>query len=282
MEHWDIVIKPRKGLLDIDLKGIWQYRDLFKQYVKRDIVTIYKQTVFGPLWFLIQPILTTVMYKFVFANIAGISTGDIPADLFYMSGVVLWNYFSACFTTGQTVFTGNSNVFSKVYFPRLVAPLSGITSGLIKALIQSIPLIACWIYFAFFDATVSIHLTWEFCLFPLFFLFVALMGLGCGLIVSALTVKYRDLNNLVTFGLQLWMYATPVIYPISITGDRTLSRFLYLNPLQGLFTDFRYMLTGIGFMDWMSLLYSVIFALAILFVGVVIFTKQERTFMDTI
>ena len=189
------------------------------------------------------------MYKFVFANIAGVSTGEMPSDLFYMSGVVLWNYFSACFTTGQTAFTGNSNVFSKVYFPRLVAPLSGITSGLIKALIQSIPLIFVWFYFAFYDTEVPIHLTWEFCLFPLFFVCVALTGLGCGLIVSALTVKYRDLNNLVTFGLQLWMYATPVIYPISITGDRTLTRFLYLNPLQGIFTDFRYMLTGLGIGD---------------------------------
>ncbi|MBQ7238164.1 MAG: ABC transporter permease [Bacteroidales bacterium] len=282
MEHWDIIIKPRKNLLDVDLKGIWQYRDLFWQYVKRDIVTIYKQTIFGPLWFLIQPILTTVMYKFVFANIAGVSTGDLPADLFYMSGVVLWNYFAACFTTGQTAFTGNSNVFSKVYFPRLVAPLSGITSGLIKALIQCIPLIFVWIYFAFFDAEVNIHLTWEFCLFPFFFLFIALSGMGCGLIVSALTVKYRDLNNLVTFGLQLWMYATPVIYPISITGERALTKFLYLNPLQGIFTDFRYMLTGVGEMDWMSLLYSVLFTFGILFLGVIVFSKQERTFMDTI
>lgn len=282
MEHWDIIIKPRKKLLDVDLKGIWQYRDLYKQYVKRDIVTIYKQTIFGPLWFLIQPILTTVMYKFVFANIAGVSTGELPADLFYMSGVVLWNYFAACFTTGQTVFTGNSNVFSKVYFPRLVAPLSGITSGLIKALIQCIPLIFIWVYFAFYDTNISIHLTPEFCLFPLFFVIVALTGLGCGLIISALTVKYRDLNNLVTFGLQLWMYATPVIYPISITGDRTLTKFLYLNPLQGLFTDTRYMLTGIGEMDWMSLLYSVGFMVVILFIGVVVFSKQERTFMDTI
>ena len=145
-EHWDIIIKPRKKLLDVDLKGIWQYRDLFWQYVKRDIVTIYKQTVLGPMWFLIQPILTTVMYKFVFANIAGVSTGNIPADLFYMSGVVLWNYFSACFATGQTAFTGNSNVFSKVYFPRLVAPLSGITSGLLKAFIQCVPLVFVWLY----------------------------------------------------------------------------------------------------------------------------------------
>lgn len=282
MEEWDIIIKPRKKLLDLDLKGIWTYRDLFKQYVKRDIVTIYKQTVLGPIWFFFQPVFTTVMYMFVFANLAGITTGGMPPALFYMSGTMLWNYFQACFTTGQNAFTGNSNVFSKVYFPRLVAPLSGVTSGFIKAIIQSIPLVCIWLYFAFYDTEIEIHLTWEFCLVPLFFVMIALSGLGCGLIVSALTVKYRDLNNLVTFGLQLWMYATPVIYPVSVSGDRALVGFLKANPLQGLFTDFRYMLTGIGEMDWMSLLYSAGFTIAILFLGVIVFSKQERTFMDTI
>ena len=282
MEEWDIIIKPRKNLLDVDLKGIWRYRDLFKQYVKRDIITVYKQTIFGPIWFFVQPVLTTLMYMFVFANLAGISTGGLPEALFYMSGTVLWNYFAACFTCGQNTFTANANVFSKVYFPRLVAPLSGITSGFIKALIQCLPLIVIWIYYAFYDSQYDIHLTWEFALFPLFFLLIALAGLGCGLIISALTVKYRDLNNLVTFGLQLWMYSTPVIYPVDVSGDRLLTRYLYLNPLQGLFTDFRYMLTGIGEMDWLSLIYSVVFAIIILFLGVIVFSKHERTFMDTI
>jgi len=282
MDEWDIIIKPRRKLLDLDIKGVWAYRDLFKQYVKRDIVTIYKQTVLGPIWFFFQPVFTTIMYMFVFANLAGITTGGMPPALFYMSGTMLWNYFQACFTTGQNAFTSNTNVFSKVYFPRLVAPLSGVTSGFIKAIIQSIPLVCIWLYFAFFDTEIDIHLTWEFCLVPLFFILLALSGLGCGLIVSALTVKYRDLNNLVTFGLQLWMYSTPVIYPVTVSGDRMLTRYLYLNPLQGVFTDFRYMITGIGEMDWMSLLYSAIFMVVILFLGVVVFSKQERTFMDTI
>lgn len=279
-KDWDLVIEPRKGLLDIDLKGIWQYRDLFRMYVKRDIITVYKQTILGPLWFFFQPVFTTIMYMFVFATLAGISTGGIPEALFYMSGTLLWNYFSACFTTGQNTFTGNSNVFSKVYFPRLVAPLSGVTSGFIKAIIQALPLLIVYIYYVVNGE--PIHLTWEFVLFPFLFVMLALMGLGFGLIVSALTVKYRDLNNLVSFFLQLWMYSTPVIYPVSISGDRTLTRYLYVNPLQGIFTDFRYMLTGIGEMDWWSLLYSFVFTIFILFLGIIVFSRQERTFMDTI
>ena len=279
-KDWDLVIKPRKKLLDIDFKGIWQYRDLFRMFVKRDIITVYKQTILGPLWFFFQPVFTTVMYMFVFATLAGISTGGIPQALFYMSGTLLWNYFNACFTTGQNTFTGNQGIFSKVYFPRLVAPLAGITSGFIKALIQTLPLIVVYIYYVI-DGE-PIHLTWEFLLTPVLFVLIALMGLGCGLIISALTVRYRDLNNLVTFGLQLWMYSTPVIYPVSISGDRTLTAFLKGNPLQGIFTDFRYMLTGIGEMDWWGLLYSFVSTIAILFLGIIIFNRQERTFMDTI
>ena len=279
-KDWDLVIQPRKKLLDIDFKGIWQYRDLFRMFVKRDIITVYKQTILGPLWFFFQPVFTTVMYMFVFATLAGISTGGIPQALFYMSGTLLWNYFTACFTTGQNTFTGNQGVFSKVYFPRLVAPLAGITSGFIKALIQTLPLIVVYIYYVI-DGE-PIHLTWEFLLTPVLFVLIALMGLGCGLIISALTVRYRDLNNLVTFALQLWMYSTPVIYPVSISGDRTLTAFLKGNPLQGIFTDFRYMLTGIGEMDWWGLLYSAVFTIAILFLGIIIFNRQERTFMDTI
>lgn len=279
-KDWDLVIQPRKKLLDIDFKGIWQYRDLFRMFVKRDIITVYKQTILGPLWFFFQPVFTTVMYMFVFATLAGISTGGIPQALFYMSGTLLWNYFNACFTTGQNTFTGNQNVFSKVYFPRLVAPLAGITSGFIKALIQTLPLIVVYIYYVL-DGE-PIHLTWEFLLTPVLFVLIALMGLGCGLIISALTVRYRDLNNLVTFALQLWMYSTPVIYPVSISGDRTLTAFLKGNPLQGIFTDFRYMLTGVGEMDWWGLLYSAVFTIAILFLGIIIFNRQERTFMDTI
>lgn len=277
---WDLIIEPRKRLLSIDFAEIWRYRDLFRQYVKRDLVTVYKQTIFGPLWFFFNPIFTTIMYMFVFSTLAGIGTGDIPPAVFYMSGNLIWTYFTTCFTTGQTTLTANQSVFSKVYFPRLVAPLSGITSGFFKTVIQVIPLAAIYIYYVV--QGVPMRFTWEALLLPFLIILIALMGLGFGLIVSALTVKYRDLNNLVTFGLQLWMYVTPVIYPVDITSDRTLSLLLKLNPLQGIFTDFRYMITGMGHMDWPGLLYSTLFTLTILFLGIIVFNKQERTFMDTI
>ena len=272
--EWDLVIEPKKRLLSIDFKEIWRYRDLYKQYVKRDIVTVYKQTIFGPLWFFFSPIFTTIMYMFVFNSLAGISTGDIPPAVFYMSGNILWGYFAACFGTGQGAFTANQGVFSKVYFPRLVAPLSGITSSFIKTMIQVLPLIFIYVYYVMHG--VPLHFTWEAVLLPVIILLIALMGLGFGLIVSALTVKYRDLNNLVAFGLQLWMYATPVIYPVDITSDRRLSLILKMNPLQSIFTDARYMITGMGSMDWTGLLYTAAFTFLILF------NRQERTFMDTI
>ena len=278
--EWDLVIEPKKKLLSIDFKEIWRYRDLYRQYVKRDIVTVYKQTIFGPLWFFFSPIFTTIMYMFVFSSLAGISTGNIPPAVFYMSGNILWGYFAACFGTGQNAFTANQGVFSKVYFPRLVAPLSGITSGFIKTMIQVLPLVAIYIYYVM--QGIPLHFTWEAVLLPIIILLIALMGLGFGLIVSALTVKYRDLNNLVTFGLQLWMYATPVIYPVDITSNPKLSMVLKLNPLQSIFTDTRYMITGMGEMDWYGLLYTILFTITILFLGVIVFNRQERTFMDTI
>ncbi len=278
--EWDLVIKPTRSLWYIDFKEIWRYRDLFVQYVKRDIITVYKQTILGPLWFFISPIFTTIMYMFVFNTLAGISTGDIPAPVFYMSGNILWIYFGACFGTGQGAFTGNAGVFSKVYFPRLVAPLAGITSAFIKTLIQSLTLIVIYMYYV--THGVPLHLTIEALLLPAIILLTALFGLGCGLIISALTVKYRDLNNLVAFGLQLWMYATPVIYPVSIATKPELAIFLKLNPLQGIFTDFRYMITGMGEMDWTGLLYSTIVTIVVLFLGIIVFNRQERTFMDTI
>lgn len=278
--EWDLVIEPKKRLLSIDFKEIWRYRDLYKQYVKRDIVTVYKQTIFGPLWFFFSPIFTTIMYMFVFNSLAGISTGDIPPAVFYMSGNILWGYFAACFGTGQSAFTANQGVFSKVYFPRLVAPLSGITSSFIKTMIQVLPLIFIYVYYVMHG--VPLHFTWEAVLLPVIILLIALMGLGFGLIVSALTVKYRDLNNLVSFGLQLWMYATPVIYPVDITSNPKLSLVLKLNPLQSIFTDTRYMITGMGSMDWTGLLYTAVFTFLILFLGIIVFNRQERTFMDTI
>ena len=236
-ENWTIEIKPKKKLLDVDLKGIWRYRDLYYMYVKRDIITVYKQTILGPLWFLIQPILTTIMYMFVFGGLAGISTDGIPQPLFYMSGILLWNYFNAAFMVSSNVFTANASVFGKVYFPRLVVPLSGITSNLIKFGIQLLLFIIIYLYY--YIQGVNLSINWTLLLFPLLILMIALHAMSWGLIISALTTKYRDLTQLVAFGIQLFMYLTPVIYPLSAAPEKY-RIFISLNPLTPIFETFKY------------------------------------------
>ena len=234
-KDWTLVIKPEKRLLDVDLKGIWRYRDLWFMYVKRDIVTVYKQTILGPLWFFIQPIFTTVMYMFVFGGLAGISTDGVPQPLFYLSGIMLWNYFSECFSGASNTFTANAGIFGKVYFPRLVVPLASLTSNLIKMFIQLLLFIAVYIYYLAVGGTVSINAAAL--LFPVLVFMLAFHALSWGLIVSSLTSKYRDLRYLVGFGLQLFMYATPIIYPLSAAGDK-FRWALELNPLTPIFYFF--------------------------------------------
>ncbi len=248
-------------------------------YVKRDIITVYKQTILGPLWFLIQPILTTIMFMFVFGNLAGISTDGMPQPLFYMAGILLWTYFSNCFNSCSNVFTTNAGVFGKVYFPRLVVPLSSITSNLVKLGIQLLLFIAVYIYFATTGAPVKIN--GYIILFPFLVILVAFHALSWGLIVSALTTKYRDLRQLVGFGVQLLMYATPVIYPLSTTSGK-IRAILELNPLTPIFEAFKYSCMGCGSLDWGGLLYSTIFMLVTLFLSVIIFNRTERNFMDTV
>ncbi len=276
---WDIEIKPKKKLLDVDIKGIWKYRDLYRMYVKRDIVTVYKQTILGPLWFLIQPIFTTIMYMFVFGGLAGISTDGVPQPLFYMSGILLWNYFNSAFMVSSNVFTANSSVFGKVYFPRLVVPLSGITSNLIKFGIQ-LALFICMYLFYWFQGA-SLHVNWTLALFPFLIFLIAFHAMSWGLIISALTTKYRDLTQLVTFGIQLFMYATPVIYPLSAAPEKYRD-LISLNPLTPIFEAFKYSCMGCGSLDWGGLLYSTVFMCITLFVSVVIFSRVERNFMDTV
>ena len=278
-ENWSIEIKPKKKWLDVDLKGIWQYRDLYYMYVKRDIITVYKQTILGPLWFLIQPVLTTIMYIFVFGGLAGISTDGIPQPLFYMSGILLWNYFSTCFTSCSSVFTSNTSVFGKVYFPRLVVPLSSITSNLIKFAIQLLLFIVIYIYYAVSGTPIAIN--WYILLFPLLIFLLALHAMSWGLIVSALTTKYRDLTMLVAFGVQLLMYATPVIYPLS-SAPATYRNLIALNPLTPLFETFKYSCMGCGSFSWSELLYSTFFMCITLFFAIIIFSRTERNFMDTV
>lgn len=278
-EDWTLVIKPEKGLLDVDLKGIWRYRDLWYMYVKRDIVTVYKQTILGPLWFFIQPIFTTAMYMFVFGGLAGISTDGVPQPLFYLSGIMLWNYFSECFNGASNTFTANAGIFGKVYFPRLVVPLASLTSNLIKMLIQLLLFIVVYVYYVAIGGPVSINAAAL--LFPILVFMLAFHALSWGLIVSSLTSKYRDLRYLVGFGLQLFMYATPIIYPLSAAGDK-FRWALELNPLTPIFEAFKFGALGSGSLSWGGLLYSFVFMVVMLFFSVIIFNRVERNFMDTV
>ena len=276
---WTLVIRPRKRLLDLDLKSLWRYRDLWYMYVRRDIVTFYKQTILGPLWFLIQPVLTTVMYMFVFGGLAGISTDGAPQPLFYLSGIMLWNYFSDSFNKSSNVFTNNASVFGKVYFPRLVVPLAGLTSNLVKMGIQLVLFIL--VYAGYLIAGTPLHINATLLLFPFYVLLLAGHALSWGLIISSVTSKYRDLTFLVSFGLQLFMYATPIIYPMSAASGR-IAKILWLNPLSSIFEAFKYGCLNCGSFSWGGLLYSTVFMLVTLFFAVIVFNRVERNFMDTV
>ena len=278
-DGWDLVIKPEKRLLDIDLAGIWRYRDLWYMYVRRDIVTQYKQTILGPLWFFIQPIFTTVMYMFVFGGLAGISTDGAPQPLFCLSGIMLWNYFSECFNRSSDTFTANAGVFGKVFFPRLVVPLSALTSNLIKLLIQLLLFII--VYVAYRLSGTPLSLNGAAFLFPLLVALLAFHALSWGLIISSLTTKYRDLKFLISFGLQLFMYATPIIYPLSAASEKYRWA-LELNPLTPIFEAFKYGCLGCGSLSWGGLLYSTLFMTVTLFLSLIIFNRVERSFMDTV
>ena len=246
------VITPRRGLLDIDIKGLWRYRDLYVMYVKRDIVTKYKQTILGPLWYVIQPVFTTIMYIFVFGGLAGISTDGAPQPLFYMAGILLWNYFSETFSLCSDIFSANANVFGKVYFPRLVVPLSIATSNLLKMLIQLVLFILVYLYFKFFtQAGQFLTPHSSLLILPLLVVLLALHSMSWGLIISSLTTKYRDLKFLIQFGIQLFMYATPVIYPLSAAPEKY-REIIALNPLTPIFEAFKYSSLGCGTLDWVD------------------------------
>lgn len=274
-------IKPHRKWLDIDLKGIWRYRDLYRMYVRRDIVTQYKQTILGPLWYVIQPLFTTIMYMFVFGGLANISTDGAPQPLFYMAGIVLWGYFNSCFTSSSDVFGANANVFGKVYFPRLVVPLSGVTSNLLKMLIQLGIFIVIYLYYWFTLPAGALSLNASLLLFPILILMIAMHGMSWGLIISAMTTKYRDMKFLVQFAIQLFMYVTPVIYPLSAAPEKYRD-IISLNPLTPIFEAFKYGCLGCGSLDWGGLLYSTIFMCITLFLSVIVFSQTERNFMDTV
>jgi len=278
-EKWDLIIEPKRHMFDLKLKQIWFYRDLLVLFVKRDITVVYKQTVLGPLWFFIQPIMTTLIYVFVFGNVANISTDGIPKPLFYLSGIVLWNYFAECFNSTSDTFSANANLFGKVYFPRLIKPLSLIFSSGLKFLIQFILFLGVYIYFISLGVGVKPQI--EIIIFPFLLFLMALLGLGMGLIFSSLTTKYKDLKFLLTFMIQLLMYATPVIYPIS-TMPAKYQTILWWNPISHIIEAFKFAFIGQGNFSLIGLGYSLIFGLLVLTFGVIIFNKTEQTFMDTV
>jgi len=276
---WDLIITPRKKWYDLQLRDVWHYRDLIGMFVRRDFVSRYKQTILGPLWFLIQPLLTSVVFVVVFGNIANLPTDGLPQMLFYMSGNVLWNYFSGCLTGTSTTFTSNAHLFGKVYFPRLVTPISIIISNLITFAIQFIFFLGFFVYFLLRGSNIGVTF-WALTL-PLLILLMAGLGLGFGIIISSLTTKYRDLQQLVGFGVSLLMYLTPVIYPISSIPEK-LRWIAEVNPITPIIETFRAGFLGAGNANWLGLGYSAVFMLVVLFIGVVIFNRVEKTFIDTV
>jgi len=277
-EEWSEIIEPQHSLLNLQLGEIWRYRDLLLLMVRRDFVATYKQTILGPIWFFLQPILTTLTFTVIFGRIAGLSTDGLPMVLFYLAGITLWNYFSECLTRTSTVFKDNAAIFGKVYFPRLVMPLSIIASNLVKLCIQFGLFLLLWGYYLV-DGQIQPNA--YLLLSPILIVLMGGLSLGFGMIISAMTTKYRDLAFLLTFGVQLLMYATPVIYPLSSISEEYRPLIL-ANPMSSIIETFRYGFLGSGTFSWLMLGYSTIFAIGIVIVGTVVFNKVEKSFMDTV
>ena len=281
-QDWDLIIENKNRLLTLDLREVWRYRDLLLMYVRRDIVTFYKQTILGPLWFFIQPLLTTVMFMFVFGGIAGISTDGVPQAVFYLSGLVCWNYFADCLTKCSDTFNANQQIFGKVYFPRLVVPFSIVISNMIKMGIQFLLFLAVYLYY--YATLGNFHVNAAVLLLPFLLLMLGCLGLGFGLLISSRTTKYRDLRFLVSFGVQLWMYATPIIYPLSVMKSNYPDKvwLIAANPLTAIIETFKYGFTGVGVFEWNYLLYSLAVTLAVMLFGIMVFNRVQKNFMDVI
>lgn len=282
-EQWTEIIQPKSSLFDLQIREVWRYRDLLMLLVRRDFVANYKQTILGPVWFFLQPLLTTIMFIFVFRNIAGIPTGTVPAMLFYMAGTTLWNYFSECLNRTSTVFKDNAAVFGKVYFPRLIMPLSIVVSNLVKLGIQFLLFLVFWVYYLVAgDNVVPNEMI---ALLPLLVMIMGGLGLGFGMIISAMTTKYRDLVFLLSFAVQLLMYATPVIYSINTPGISPKVRsILMINPMSPVIESFRYAFMGAGGgeFSWGGLAYASAFSIVVVLLGAMVFNKVEKSFMDTV
>ncbi|MDD6762472.1 MAG: ABC transporter permease [Clostridiales bacterium] len=281
-EEWSFIIRPKAGWFDINLREIWHYKDLIQMFLKRNFNSAYKQTILGPLWFLINPFLSSSMYTIVFGKIANISTDGVPQFLFYLCSNAAWGYFSLCLSSTASTFTGNAYLFGKVYFPRLVSPITTVIYALLGFFIQMLMLAASIAVFALRGQLVhpNIHMLF----LPVMILQMALLGLGIGIIISSVTTKYRDLAVLVGFGMQLWMYGTPVVYPVSQVNAIApgLERLVWLNPVAPIINNFRYAILGCGAFNYTYWGISWIVTLIFLFFGVLIFSRVERTFMDTV
>jgi lipopolysaccharide transport system permease protein len=278
-EDWDLTIEGSSSLFDIKFRDLWNYRDLLILLVKRDFVSFYKQTILGPLWFFIQPLFTTVIYTFIFGGLAHISTDGLPQPLFYMAGITAWNYFADCLTKTSTVFKDNANILGKVYFPRLILPLSIVASNLVRFGVQMLLFLIMMGYYYWQGAIITP--TWAVLMFPALVLMMALLGLGLGLIVTAMTNKYRDLAFLVIFGVQLLMYTTTVVYPLSAAPVKY-RHLIELNPMTGIIEAFRYSFLGKGEFSVLSVGYSALVTMIVLFFGIIIFNKTEKSFVDTV
>jgi lipopolysaccharide transport system permease protein len=279
-KEWTMIIRPQEKLWKVSLGEIWAYRDLIELFVKRNIVVQYKQTILGPLWYLIQPILTVIMNMVVFGGIANMSTDGVPQALFYLAGNVCWFYFSDCLNQTSSTFVANQGMFGKVYFPRMVVPISTVLSNLLRFGIQVGLFVAFWLYY--FATGSDISLNWAILLVPVLVFMLAGLGLGFGILISSFTTKYRDLTILFTFVVQLWMYATPIVYPISMVTNEKLRTIIMLNPMTSIIEAFKYATLGQGYFSWGALGYSFAFMTILLIWGIVVFNKVQRSFMDTV
>ncbi len=279
-EHWDLTITPKDRLLAIDWKEIWRYRDMFVLFVERNFRTAYKQTILGPLWFLITPVLSVIVYVTVFGGIAGIDTDGVPPILFYLLGISVWGYFASCLSATSNSFVSNAGIFGKVYFPRIIMPLVAVTTNLLSFGIQLLIFAAFYIYYAATGTELVIH--WQIVLFPLLIIILAFMAVGFGMIFSSMTTKYRDLQIMLAKIVSLWVYITPVIYPLSMVTNEKLHLAMSLNPVTPVMEAIKYALLGQGQFSWLWLGYSVVFTLILLIFGLMLFNKVQKSFMDTV
>ena len=279
-ENWDLTITPRDKLLAVDWKEIWRYRDMFLLFVARNFRTAYKQTILGPLWFIITPVLSVIVYATVFGGIAKIPTDGIPPILFYLLGISVWGYFSACLSATSNSFVSNADIFGKVYFPRIIMPLVAVTTNLLSFAIQLAIFAAFYIYYAATGTELEVH--WQIVLFPFLIVLLALMAVGFGMIFSSMTTKYRDLQIMLNKIISLWVYITPVIYPLSMVTNEKLHLAMSLNPVTPVMEAVKYSLLGQGQFSWAWLAYSAAFTLVLLVFGLMMFNKVQKSFMDTV